>query len=135
VDMKEADRDDVILVAITRDAKFYDGQDEALVSDRLPSHVSGRTEIRVRNASKADLKDVVIEGEKFGDIKQDTVTEYRKSEFVHRYATASLLENSKPLETAPIVYGHETVLGSGRFTYVLTVQDGRLQVHAETDKD
>jgi hypothetical protein len=135
VDMKEADRDDAVLVSITRDGKFYLGPGEAKVSDSLPSHFAARTEIRVRNASQADLKDVVIEGKKFGDIKQDAVTEYRKSEFAHRYAPVSLLANSKPLETMPTVYGAETELGSGRFTYVLTIQGGRLNVHAEKDKD
>jgi len=52
-----------------------------------------------------------------------------------RRASASLLANSKPLRTQPIVYGAETDLGFGRFTYVLTIEDGRLYVHAENDKD
>src|SRR5215470_16571163 len=33
VDMKEADRDDAILVAVTRDGKFYLGQDKVNVDD------------------------------------------------------------------------------------------------------
>jgi len=130
-DMKEADRDDAVLVAITRDGKFYLGQDQA--TDKLSLPDSG-TEIRVRNASKVDLTSVVIDGKKFGDIKHETTTEYRKSESAHRYPSASLSANSKPLETPPM-YGVDTELGAGRFTYVLTVQYGRLSVHTERDKD
>src|SRR5262245_42488218 len=85
VDMKEADRDDAVLVAITRDGEFLLGP-----------------EIRVRDASKVDLTDVVVDREKFGDIKQETTTEYRKSTFAHRNPSASVLVNSKPLQTAPI---------------------------------
>ena len=33
VDMKEADRDDAVLVAITRDGKFYLGQDQVKIDD------------------------------------------------------------------------------------------------------
>src|SRR5207244_1590021 len=63
-----------------------------------------------------ESSDVVIDRKKFGDIKQNAITEYRKSKFAHRYASASLLANSKPLGTQPVVYGAETELGSGRFT-------------------
>src|SRR5437667_7472370 len=33
VDMKEADRDDAVLVAVTRDGKFYQGQDRVNIDD------------------------------------------------------------------------------------------------------
>ena len=33
VDMKEADRDDAVLVAVTRDGKFYLGQDKVNIDD------------------------------------------------------------------------------------------------------
>ena len=136
VDMKEADRDDAVLIAITRDGKIHVGGNEAQASEDFHNkRFNARTEIRVRNASRVDLKDVVIDGETFGDIKRDGMTEYRTSEFVHRYASASLSADSRPLGNQPIVYGFETALGSGRFTFVLTVQDGRLYVHAENDKD
>src|SRR5215467_14417173 len=72
----------------------------------------------------------VINGKKFGDIRQDAITEYRKSEFARRYQSASLLANSKSLGTPSIIYGAETQLGSGRFTYVLTIQDDHLSIRA-----
>jgi hypothetical protein len=128
VDLKEEDRDAEVLVAITRDGKFYLGQEDVRVPDR-------GIEIRVRNASNVDFKDVLIGGEKFGDIKQDAASEYRKSNAARRYASVSLLANSIPLETQPVVYGADAELGHGRFTYVLTIQDGRLHVYAEKDKD
>src|SRR2546421_4262818 len=36
IDMKEADRDDAILVAVTRDGKFYLGQDQVKIDDLGP---------------------------------------------------------------------------------------------------
>lgn len=112
VDMKEADRDDAVLIAITRDGKIHVGGNEAQASEDFHNkRFNARTEIRVRNASRVDLKDVVIDGETFGDIKRDGMTEYRTSEFVHRYASASLSADSRPLGNQPIVYGFETALG------------------------
>ena len=132
VDMKEADRDDKeALVTVTRDGNVYlgqPGQDKAQLPD------SG-TEIRIRNASDINLNDVVVDGEKFGDIKQGAITEYRKSKLAHRYPSASLSANSKRLETQPIVYAAETELGHGSFTYLLTIHDAHLYVRADKDKD
>jgi biopolymer transport protein ExbD len=64
VDMKEADRDDAILVAITRDGKFYLGQDAvkiddigAKVNDLLASKLDKK--VFVRSDSRAKYGDVV----------------------------------------------------------------------------
>jgi len=47
IDMKEADRDDAILVAITRDGKFYLGQDPVKIDD-LAAKVNDRLDDQVR---------------------------------------------------------------------------------------
>ena len=64
VDMKEADRDDAILVAVTRDGKFYLGQDAikiddlgAKVNDLLASKLDKKVFVKVD--SRAKYGDVV----------------------------------------------------------------------------
>ena len=65
VDMKEADRDDAVLVAITRDGKFYIGQDHvdietlsAKVNDLLATRLEKKVFV------KSDLR------AKYGDVVQ-----------------------------------------------------------------
>jgi biopolymer transport protein ExbD len=64
IDMKEADRDDAILVAVTRDGKFYLGQDAikiddlgAKVNDLLASKLDKKVFVKVD--SRAKYGDVV----------------------------------------------------------------------------
>ena len=64
IDMKEADRDDAILVAVTRDGKFYLGQDAikiddlgAKVNDLLASKLDKK--VFVKSDSRAKYGDVV----------------------------------------------------------------------------
>jgi biopolymer transport protein ExbD len=64
VDMKEADRDDSVIIAITRDGKFYLGQDKvnvddlaAKVNDLLATKLEKR--VFVKSDSRAKYGDVV----------------------------------------------------------------------------
>jgi len=64
VDMKEADRDDAVLVAVTRDGKFYLGQDRVNIDDMaakvndLLANKLNRT-VFVRSDLRAKYGDVV----------------------------------------------------------------------------
>jgi len=65
IDMKEADRDDAILVAVTRDGKFYLGQDlvkiddlAAKVNDLLAAKLDKK--VFVKSDSRAKYGDVVL---------------------------------------------------------------------------
>lgn len=63
-DMKEADRDDAVLVAITRDGKFYLGQDRVSIEDlgtRVADMVSSKLDktVFVRSDFRAKYGDVV----------------------------------------------------------------------------
>ena len=65
VDMKEADRDDSVIIAITRDGKFYLGQDKvnvddlaAKVNDLLATKLEKR--VFVKSDSRAKYGDVVM---------------------------------------------------------------------------
>ena len=93
------------------------------------------TDIRVRNDSKVDFKDVVADDRKYGDIKRGAATGYQTWEIAYGYTYVSLLAGRKRLEIQPIDYVGEHPLGSGHFTYVLTIYGGRLNIRAEKDKE
>jgi biopolymer transport protein ExbD/biopolymer transport protein TolR len=65
VDMKEADRDDAVLVAITRDGKFYLGQERVSIEDlgtRVADLVATRLDrtVFVKSDFRAKYGDVVL---------------------------------------------------------------------------
>jgi hypothetical protein len=96
--------------------------------------MSYATEIRVRNDSDVDFKDVVVGGKKYGDIKPHATTDYQTWETAYRYSSVMLIADSKLMQLQPIDYVGEQELGVGHFTYVLTVREGRLGIHAERDE-
>jgi biopolymer transport protein ExbD len=64
IDMKEADREDAVLVAVTRDGKFYLGQDNVRIEDlasKVNDLLTGRIEktVFVRSDRRAKYGDVV----------------------------------------------------------------------------
>lgn len=97
------------------------------------SFTASATEIRVRNDSDVDFKDVVVGGKKYGDIKPGTTTNYQTWNRAYRYAPVTLIAGSKPMQIQPIDYLGERELGDGRFTYVLTIREGRLEIHVERE--
>jgi biopolymer transport protein ExbD/biopolymer transport protein TolR len=65
VDMKEADRDDAVIVAVTRDGKFYLGQDRVSIEElgtRVADLVSTRLDrtVFVKSDFRATYGDVVL---------------------------------------------------------------------------
>jgi hypothetical protein len=92
------------------------------------------TEIRVRNDSDVDFKDVVVGGKKYGDIKSGSTTDYQNWKTAFSYSSVMLSVGSKQMQFQPIDYLGERELGVGCFTYVLTVREGRLDIHSERDK-
>jgi len=93
------------------------------------------TEIRVRNDSDVDFKEVVVGGKKYGDIKAGVQTAYQTWKNAYRYSTVTLIAASKLMKFQPIDYVGERELGVGHFTYILTVYEGRLNIHAEKDEE
>src|SRR5262245_39305691 len=91
------------------------------------------TDIRVRNASDVDFQNVIVGGRNYGDIKRGAVTDYQTWPGAYRYAYVSLRANGKPMGIQPIDYVGERLLGEGRFTYVLTTLNDRLDIRAEMD--
>ena len=91
------------------------------------------TEIRVKNGSDVDFKEVVVGGKAYGDIKPGAATEYQTWKKAYRYSSVTLKAGDKPLKIQPIDYVGETPLGDGKFSYILTIKDGRLEIKAEKD--
>ncbi len=90
-------------------------------------------EIRVRNGTDIDFKDLIVGGKKYGDIKRGAVTGYQTWKGAYRYSSVSLTATNKPLRIQPIDYVGETPLGDGNFTYVLFFNQGHLDFRAEKD--
>jgi TonB family protein len=92
-----------------------------------------RTQIRVRNSSDVDFEDVVVGEKRYGDIKAGATTDYQVWESAYRYAHVSLSAGPRPMSIRPIDFVGEPQLGRGSFTYVLTIEKDRLEIHAEKD--
>ena len=90
------------------------------------------TEIRVRNDSKVDFKNVVVGGKKYGDIKSGASAGYETWGTAYRYSSVSLLTAFKPMESMAVDYVGERPLGDGQFTYVLVIKDGDLYCEEES---
>jgi uncharacterized protein YecT (DUF1311 family) len=91
------------------------------------------SDIRVRNASDTDFKDVVVGDKKYGDIKRGATTEYQHWKTAYRYSFVSLTADDKSLKIQPVDFVGETPLGEGKFTYILSIENGRLEIRAAED--
>jgi len=88
--------------------------------------VVGLPDIRVENRSAMDFKNVMVNGKSFGNVKRGERTNYQTIEGAYRYGHVSVSTQTGPLEIFPIDYVGENPLGAGKFTYVLTINSGRL---------
>ena len=93
------------------------------------------TEIRVRNDSKVEFKDVVVDGRKYGDIDPGVSTGYQTWDYAFFLSNVSLLADGKPLKLQLKDRVGAKKLGKGNFTYKLTINNGRLRIHAEKDAE
>ena len=91
------------------------------------------SEIRVRNGAGVDFKGVMVGNKEYGDIKSGAITDYQRWKLAYRYSSVSLTADSKPLKIQPIDYHGETPLGEGKFTYVLTIESGQLEIRPVKD--
>jgi hypothetical protein len=82
-----------------------------------------------------DFKDVAVGGVKYGEIKAGAATDYQVWRRAYRYASVSLLADAGQMTMTPIDYVGERKLGEGHFTYVLTIQEGRLNISVEKEKE
>ena len=91
------------------------------------------TVIRIRNASDLDFQAVVVAGTHFGDIKAGGATGYHTFPVALPMASANVLVGTNRLSYAPIDYIGYQPLGPGRFSYVLSIERGKLRIRSEKD--
>jgi len=99
------------------------------------SAASHAVEIRVRNDTGEDLRNVVVGYRIFGNVGKGKTTQYQTWEKVTEIANVSARTASGVLGFRPKKPWLLQNLGEGRFTYVLTLSNGGLAMHAEKDAD
>jgi len=93
------------------------------------------SEIRVRNETDVDFKDVIVGGEHYGDIKHGATTDYKHWKLAYDISSYSLTAGAEPIEARLYdVFGLKP-LGEGHFTYVFLFKDGHLRMGAEKDDE
>lgn len=90
------------------------------ISSRRPPPGS---EVRIRNNTKYAFYQVVVNGQLYGNIYSGQCSEYRNLRPAYRYASVTLIAGSHEMHLVPEDYVGEVPLGSGKFTYVLTISD------------
>jgi hypothetical protein len=109
---------------------------EAILAPSLLAMASAgySAEVRVRNDSDTDFTSVVVSEAEYGDIKRGSTTNYQFWPDVYNIERCMLFANAVPMEFQPRDYNGEGPLtGTGRFTYVLTIVNGQLNIRAEDD--
>jgi hypothetical protein len=101
-------------------------------ADAPEPYVAG-PHIRVENRSGVYFKNVVVNGKQYGDIKAGASTNYQTMEHAYKYASVTLTTDTGPMAMHPIDYIGERQLREGNYTYVLTIQDGRLIIECMVD--
>lgn len=96
-------------------------------------NVPAGSEVRVRNGTEHAFRQVVVNGQYYGDIDAGQSTEYRNLRVAYRYANVRLLAGSREIRLSPEDYVGETPLGSGKFTYVLNMT-GAEQIDLRVEK-
>ena len=80
-----------------------------------------RSDIRVRNASAVAFLDVVVGRTHYGDIAAGESTPYKSWGPAYRHPKVEFEAGGIRLKQIPIDHFGESILGAGRFTYVITV--------------
>lgn len=113
-------------------------------SDNCPdtSDNSGPIEIRVRNISDYDYKEVFVDSNDgthdYCDILSGDQSNYKRFQSAYRYAFVELMIDGSVYTIQPIDFVGETLLNDGKYTYVINASDedqryGRLDISLEED--
>lgn len=92
------------------------------------------SEVRVRNNTGYAFREVVINGEQYGNIDAGKSSEYRNLRVAYRYADVRLIAGSHEMHWTLDDYVGEVPLGLGKFTYVLNATDAdRIDLSVEKE--
>ena len=95
--------------------------------------------IRVRNGSDTDFRSVGLQFASastnglFGDVAAGATTEYHAFAGAFSYGYVALYVGTNRFEIMPVDYVGAQPLGSGHFTFHLTIDNGRLTRRTEVD--
>jgi len=101
----------------------------------LPSAASHAVEIRVRNDTGEDLRNVTVQSRNFGNVGKGQTTRYQAWDRATEITNVSVRTASGVLGFRPKTPHLLQALGDGRFTYVLSISGGGLAMHAEKDAE
>lgn len=101
----------------------------------LPSAASQAIEIRVRNDTGEDLRNVTVQSRNFGNVGKGQATRYQAWDRATEITNVSVRTASGVMGFRPKAPHLLQTLGDGRFTYVLSISDGGLTMHAEKDAE
>ena len=94
-------------------------------------------EIRIANRSDRDFASVLVrfpsDDVHYGAVAAGRATEYRQVDQAYRYAYVEVRVGDDRIVLQPIDFVGETLLSPGRYTYVLTLREGGLQLDLEHD--
>jgi TonB family protein len=124
--MKDGKTPVPVMITVEVNFRLYNSAD-------VPKPTEQGPHIRVENRSGMDFKYVVVNGKQYGDIKAGEQTGYQTMSFAYRYASVSLSTDTGPLAIHPIDYLGERRLGTGNYTYVITVQNNTLRIECVVD--
>jgi hypothetical protein len=97
----------------------------ALACCSLSPAPPGPVEVRIANESSYDFEGVVVsfpdQVEEYGAVAARRQSEYRRVVRAYRYAPISVEVDGEELRLQPIDYVGETLLASGRYSYVINV--------------
>ena len=97
------------------------GFSAALVGMMTPGPRGPVSDIRVRNASSVALRDVIVGRVRYGDIGAGEHTDYKPWGPAYPHPIVRFEMGGIHLRQVPLYHFGEKVLGTGKFTYILTV--------------
>lgn len=84
-------------------------------------HADPKSDVRVRNASGVPVHHVIVEHAVYGDIEAGGTTGYKQWGPAYPHPRVEFELGGAHLRQIPEDHYGETVLGAGRFTYILNV--------------
>lgn len=105
-----------------------------VAADSAPGAAPPGSDVRIYNHSAYPFHQVVVNGISYGNIGAGDFSEYRHLRVAYRYAGVRLVAGTREVQLEPDDYVGEAPLGSGRFTYVLSMTAAdRLDLGVEKD--
>lgn len=92
------------------------------------------SDVRIRNDTEHFLRQVVVNGQLYGDLAAGKSSEYRALGVTYQYGSVRFNIGTREMRLTPEDYVGEEPLGKGKFTYALKIaDDDRIVITAGRD--